>query len=479
MIEFRRVGELRHSSSFCSLSRTLLFRTLLTGLLLLLMSPLNPLLSGDQQLDEALRSRNTASIIARFRSLFEESEVEAAKWIPAAVSAVEIAGDNKYYLLDRYRVFKSAISVLSRTKSTRAIETLKKQLEESRQWQARVLALHAGIQNAGVDGVDWALTGLRDDAPAVAIVAARALGHSKEKLVIEPLIDAMEKWERAGTREKASRRGRKEVSKDGEGRVWLACRDALDRLTGESLHSAQAYRGFYQAHRDKIEPGKPNLIERPEPKTGLGLFGLELTGKNIAFVLDISGSMRASDPLTPEQLERLKRSTGVGDKTSKLEEKLMEDRRRIVRAKKEVRTVVRGLGEDRRFNVIAYSSDVSCWSEMMVVADKKNRGRALRFVEELKAEGVTVTDDALREAFSDPKVDTIYLITDGAPTHLGLRGPGLPPDSRELMERILLETKAVNHLRGVRIFTLGFEGAEEGFLEKLSEENGGRYVRIE
>ncbi len=461
------------------LSRLLLLKLLLAGCSLLVGSSLSPLSAGDPQLDKALQDRNTSAIISRFRSLFDENEVEAAKWIPAAVSAVEIAGDDKYYHLDRYRMFKSAISVLSRTKSSRAIETLKKQLEKSKQWQARVVALHAGIQNPDVDGVDWALTGLKDKAPEVVLVSAQALGHTKEKLVIEPLIDAMEKWERAGTQEKASRRGRKEVSKAAEGRVWLACRDALDRLTGESLHSAQAYRGFYRAHRDKIEPGKVNLIERPEPKTGLGLFGLELTGKNIAFVLDISGSMRASDPLTPEQLERLRRSTGVGDKTSELEEKMMEDRRRIIRAKKEVRTVIQGLGEDRQFNVIAYSSDVVSWSDKSLVADKKNRNRALKFVEELKAEGVTVTDDALREALSDPKVDTVYLITDGAPTHVGLRGPGLPPDARELMDRILLETKAVNHLRGVRIFTLGFEGAEEGFLEKLSEENGGRYVRIE
>ena len=36
----------------------------------------------------------------------------------------------------------------------------------------------------------------------------------------------------------------------------------------------------------------------------------------------------------------------------------------------------------------------------------------------------------------------------------------------------------LNFLRGVRIFTLGFEGAEENFLKKLAADNSGSYVRI-
>ena len=148
-------------------------------------------------------------------------------------------------------------------------------------------------------------------------------------------------------------------------------------------------------------------------------------------------------------------------------------------AKKELKKVIEGLSEDRNFNVLAYSTDVSPWKPLLVSAARKTRQSGLGFVAGLEAEGITVTDTALRTALEDPKIDTIYLITDGAPTHVGSRGPDLPPDAPQLMDQILRETKAVNHLRGVRIFTLGFEGAEEGFLEKLSEENHGRYVRIE
>ena len=74
-------------------------------------------------------------------------------------------------------------------------------------------------------------------------------------------------------------------------------------------------------------------------------------------------------------------------------------------------------------------------------------------------------------------MDTIYLITDGAPTHVGSQG-GIPSDAPELMKSILRRMKAMNFLRGVRIFTLGFRGAEEEFLKELSAAHSGKYVRI-
>jgi hypothetical protein len=85
---------------------------------------------------------------------------------------------------------------------------------------------------------------------------------------------------------------------------------------------------------------------------------------------------------------------------------------------------------------------------------------------------------ALEFAFEDPIVDTIYLITDGAPTHRGSFGPGLPEDAPQLIKEILRRTKVLNFRRGVRIFTLGFPGAEERFLKQLAEEHGGTYRAI-
>ncbi len=155
-----------------------------------------------------------------------------------------------------------------------------------------------------------------------------------------------------------------------------------------------------------------------------------------------------------------------------------ENRERIFRAKEELVRVIRDLPDDKSFNIIAYSSDVKPWQGNLVPADAARKRQAIDFVEGLKADGITVTDLALEYAFEDPIVDTIYLITDGAPTHQGSVGPGLPSDAPRLIKEILARVKVLNFRRGVRIFTLGFPGAEEEFLRTLSQEHNGKYRPI-
>ena len=87
--------------------------------------------------------------------------------------------------------------------------------------------------------------------------------------------------------------------------------------------------------------------------------------------------------------------------------------------------------------------------------------------------------ERLEEAFSDLSLDTIYLVTDGAPTHVGSSGKGDPEDSAQIVRAIHKRMKELNFLRDVRIFTLGFKGAKEEFLKRLSQDHGGRYVAIE
>ena len=157
---------------------------------------------------------------------------------------------------------------------------------------------------------------------------------------------------------------------------------------------------------------------------------------------------------------------------------LMDGRRRIKRARRELTNAIESLGDDKNFSIISYSSNVQRWSDVLLPATRENRRSAVGFIGAIQAQGITITDVALAQALSDPTVDTVYLITDGAPTHIGSQGNQMPPDAPQLMKQILENTRARNHLRGVRIFTLGFIGAEENFLDKLATQNHGRYVRI-
>lgn len=434
--------------------------------------------AGDKALDKAVKNHDVDGIVTRMLDLAKDDPGAAVKHIPAAFAKVEKMPWKSFYDEDRYRVFRAAITALSRIKDSDPISKMTTAFRTSKDWQARLLILHVALRQEKMDSQGLAVQGLQDKAPLVVALAARTLGNTEDVKMLTPLLNAMERWETESNLEKVAE-GRKKVEAESGGRAWLACRDALHKLTGRSYHRHADYRNFITTHRDQIDPKKPPIDPLDDKRTGVGLFGLDITGRNIIFILDISGSMNATDPPTPEQLEKIRGRTVVKGERDKLLEELMESRRRIVRAKKELVNVVNSLGEDRRFNLIVYSSEVKSWEKRLLSAEDKVKKKAVTFIEALKPTGVTFTDEALEAALLDPYVDTIYLITDGAPTHLGSQGNELPQDAPELMERILKFTRATNYLRNVRLFTLGFAGAKEEWLTALATENHGKYHRIE
>lgn len=454
------------------------------GLLLVMTLAWLPSLAraGDSALDEAVRSRDSQAISRRFSELVRDDPKLAAEVIPAAYSAIESLPDEAMYAGDRYRVFASATNTLARIELTAAVKILEKTVRSSKDWREQFIVLHAARQNSAMDAVGLAMKALEAKDPRVVQLAARILGRSRDVQVLDAVLSAMQKWEKREVIEKLDA-GREKLEVDLGARAWLACRDALHRLTGKAFHFAQDFKNYIRAHREDIDPKKVDIENqtKDERATRVNLFGLEVTGKNIMFILDISGSMETTDPFTPEQLAELNRPgrTVVKDAKDPLVDEFLQDRKRIRRAKRELLAVVRSLPEDKNFNVILYSNEANAWKEWLVDASEKNKNAFAEHAETIKAHGVTFTDDALRRALDDPSVDTIYLITDGAPTHMGSQGKAMPPDAPQLIQTILQETKYRNYLRQVRIFTLGFEGAEEDFLKQLSKENEGIYTRIE
>ena len=161
--------------------------------------------------------------------------------------------------------------------------------------------------------------------------------------------------------------------------------------------------------------------------------------KNFAFVLDTSGSMLSTDRLSETQLRKRNARTEVVGRSRNGRKTPPLDRQRMVRAKKELSKVIKALPEGLSFNIISFSSGVEPWSSIQVQAIPQNQKKALGFIDSMEASGITVMDLALEEAFADLSVDTIYLITDGAPTHVGSPGGGIPSDAPELMKSIALK----------------------------------------
>ena len=116
----------------------------------------------------------------------------------------------------------------------------------------------------------------------------------------------------------------------------------------------------------------------------------------------------------------------------------------------------------------------------MMAATIKNKQAARKYIERKKAEGATNIYDALNKSLdiarpvplkkqkdNNPTADTIFFLTDGAPTHGRIVDPN----------QILKEITGRNASLGVIIHTIGVsKDQKRGFLLNLAKQNGGRYV---
>jgi len=436
-----------------------------------------------RELASALKSRDVPALLAGFERLGRENTLDALEVLLDCYAAVEDLPEGTLYQEDRFSLYTTAARAIAGMTDREVLVALPKLALRNRRWGARLILIAGARVNPRVDHVALCIEVLkREKHPVVLREAIYTLGRSKDKRAIEPLIDC---WERVKKKlgpprptllpRKRSRRSRgKSFSYRGPEwqRVPIALQEALTRLCGYSLSSPSQYRRLLEHHGEAIDPNRIEKEQKDQSRTFL--FGLDLVGKNIIFILDVSGSMETTDP-PPPGARTGPRTRAVGGPGAPF---IDEERMRITRAKKELKNVIKKLPEDKSFNVIAFSSTVKCWKDHVVPASPANKKAALSFIDDLRPEGITVTDLALEYAFQDPIVDTIYLITDGAPTHQGTYGPGLPPDAPKLIKQIIKRVKVLNFRRGVRIFTLGFPGAEETFLKQLSAEHGGVYRPI-
>ncbi|MBI4585598.1 MAG: VWA domain-containing protein [Planctomycetes bacterium] len=438
-----------------------------------------------RDLEKASRDQNTEKFLAALDAGLEGDAVKALPKVLECYGNFD-SGRNGLEAGEYYRFHSAVAHRLGRLRRIAEVNEMKRLMKNCPRWQGRLLLLDASLAfgSSRSDRLDMAFEALEDGAPAV---IRRALFYLK-KVADLKTVDAILSRFLEIDRKEGAYRG------DDWDRARFACRDALTALLKISLPAAVDYQNYLSTRRDWPDLFNP-ARSGEGARTALTLFGTEVTGKNIVFVIDVSGSMMATDPIILTGREEEKHKTEVVRKKkdrekdggkekdaakeeAKVEPSVVTERRRITRARKELVKVIRALPEGVKINIIAYSSDVASWKVKLVPATPETRKEAVAFVETLDADGITVTDRALESAFEDLSVDTIYLITDGAPTHVGSTGPELPPDAKELIEAIHKRIRELNFLRGVRLFTLGFPEAEEEFLKKLAADNSGTYAPI-
>jgi hypothetical protein len=422
-----------------------------------------------EELARAEKSMDVDGFVSAFRTVLKGDDATSLRTAVAAYSRLAPVAFKKLSTREFMAFHGSAAGAFNSIQSKGALEEFRKLLVKTKDWHARLLILDASLFVKGGEPLECCLIALKDDSPVVVRRALQYLVRTKKPSVVEAII---ERYVEISTKK----------LKGGSAVQWertgLVFQSTLHQMLKVDLSCAEDYKNYVAARRDS-----PYLFEPKGAKanvnTRVTLFGAAITGKNIAFVLDISGSMLSTDPWPPGEVDPDQGKTAVVD-PSKPEEppKPRLDRQRMYRAKKELTNVIQALPSDVRFNIITFASEVKSWKPAMVVATSANKKSAVEYVEAMKAEGITFTDEGLETAFTDLATDTIYLLTDGAPTHIGTTKPGKPDDSDMLIRLILKRVEELNFLRGVRIFTLGFQGAEEEFLKKLSANNAGAYVRI-
>ncbi|HZN59534.1 MAG TPA: VWA domain-containing protein [Planctomycetota bacterium] len=428
-----------------------------------------------QALRELSRLEKTAEVESFLEAMRTVLAGDDARSVRAAVDAYARFAtplQKKLSPGDFLAMHGKARASFAQVKSSAATAEYSKLLASHSQWMGRLLLLDGLSFVHGVDPLQGALTALRDENPIVVRRSLQYLATVKKVPVLEAIIRRYLEL---------TKKRPKGLENDWD-RARLAFQSVLQRSLHVDLPEAEDYKNYFEARK-----ADPRLFDPPkEPGSGASrvtLFGAAVTGKNIAFVLDISGSMTTRDPYPPgEEPKEDLGKTVVGDPkdgSRPVAARIVpEERERMYRAKKELVRVIRAIASDVRFNIITYSSSVATWKKAMVPASDANKGSAAEYVDALKPEGLTATDMALEEAFTDPSVDTIYLVTDGAPTHQGVQGAGLPEDALQIISGIHSRVAELNYLRGVRIFTLGFAGAHEEFLKKLAQDHAGSYVSI-
>lgn len=235
--------------------------------------------------------------------------------------------------------------------------------------RCRVAALVLGIDLLEPDAALDLARGLADDEDdavrAGAVIALEDLGLRES---LASLVDRLEAEPRQRTRQRAL--------------------DALQRLSGlKHRADPRPWRAWIANLPPDWRPARVEL----GPATGgtVAFAGLPLLSDRLAFLIDFSGS------LWVEREGRGPRKTAVDAA---------------------LRAALPKLDESARFLLVPYTAEPHPWREQLEPAKPRIVERALQDFADCRERGSGNAYSAIELALAQPEVDTIVLLTDGAPT---------------------------------------------------------------
>jgi hypothetical protein len=189
---------------------------------------------------------------------------------------------------------------------------------------------------------------------------------------------------------------------------------ALVRMTKEDLgYDAGLWKAWFKT---RLEPDAAKIVPYA---TNSSYFGVRVHTDRVMFIVDLSGSM----------------AFPWGQDTTRLDV-----------ARSELQEALKNLAPGTLFNIIAFSDKAKSWRRNEAIATPDTVKSALKWMERVFKEprGGTYLYAALEKAFTEnPRIDTIFLLTDGLATD----GEPIVP------EAILASVSEWNRYRRVTIHT--------------------------
>jgi len=440
-----------------------------------------------------------AAIDVKLESRYEErtayseeyQEYETFELTNAQRKEKEVLEEKMELVEARVMDHEAVLVVLFRELRGQSTPAAQKELGGSRSmragnWRARGYAASAAAAMKDVP-VAGPLKLLKDSDPRVRALVAEGFGLRKDPSVISALGKVLVKdkaWQVRATIVKAfdvigsikATRFLIEALGKESGRLLEDTNAVLKAITGQNFDpDYRAWMGWYEKNKEKIEGGGqvkgPKKLPRWKRRDGAEVYGLKTYSKRMLLLLDISDSMNSElgNPGAVTGDEEAERWVG----------------KKIDVAKKELKRVIRAFEPDSYFNIIAFNQLVQPWKPKMMKASQANKNEAYVWVRKLEAETSTYLYGALKKAFETagmgatdpnyaPALDTILLLSDGAPTDNTMAAKHMDP------EKILKAVRAWNKLSKITIHVLAIDEEAHGdrgirFLKSLARENNGTY----
>jgi HEAT repeat protein len=250
----------------------------------------------------------------------------------------------------------------------------------------------------------------------------------------------------------------------------------LEGLTGQSVvrGTVAPWQEFWKREGQSFRVAPKRQGDEPPPVASRyeKFFDLEVESDRVLFVLDFSGSME--EPITLQ-------TSGTGVASSQAS----TTKTGLVIS--ELKKLIMSLPDTALINVVVFSDDVRVWRQeggrpALVRLDDDARDDLLgKFLDGLRPAGATnlygamakaldFAGRALHDSHYSAGFDTLYVITDGAPS------AGEVTDKEEIRRRV----REMNQLRRITINCITFGAKNDtDFLKPLAEENGGRHIHVE